>query len=115
MGICWYCHWGWSKPVAEIYKRALAEAGEEAMHYGPAHIVWDDENFERDHVQWCLDHFDEHRFDHSPDDLVAVRRSLQELLALPDEVLSPEPAEYDNEHPEQYPPKIETVQCSPRS
>jgi len=23
MGICWYCHWGWAKPVADIYDEAL--------------------------------------------------------------------------------------------
>lgn len=107
MGICWYCHWGWSKPVKEIHDRYQAIAGEEAMHYGPAHIVWDDENFDREHVQWCLDHFDEHRSDHGDTEMQAVRESLVALLALPDHILNPEPADYDDEHPELFPPTVE--------
>jgi hypothetical protein len=121
MGVCWYCHWGWSKEVAAIYDRAVADIerlneeddpwppyeAESALHYGPAHIVWADENFYRDSVQWCLDHFDEYRRD-MPDPVAAiVRRSLVELLALPDAVLDPEPADYDDEHPENYPPAVE--------
>lgn len=104
MGICWYCSWGWSAQVADIHDRALKLAGESALHYGPAHIVWDDENFEREDVQWCLDHFDEHRGDHSEDELAAVKTSLEELLALPDEILAPMPEDYDDEHPDRYPP-----------
>jgi len=23
--ICWYCYWGWPKPVAGIYKKALCD------------------------------------------------------------------------------------------
>lgn len=107
--ICWYCHWGWSKSVAEIYDRYIDVAGESAMHYGPAHVVWDDENFEREHVQWCLDHFDEYRGDHEEAELAAVRQSLMDLLALADDVLAPEPEDYDGEHPEQFPPKVEMV------
>lgn len=88
-----------------IYRKYLALAGESAMHYGPAHIVWDDENFEREHVQWCLDHCDEYRASGSTDaEHEAVRESLNALLALPDSVLSPEPVDYDGQNPEQYPP-----------
>lgn len=125
MGICWYCHWGWSAPVAAIYERAgrdlreLAIEAEErgfepvdpfsAMHFGPAHIVWEDENFGRDSVQWCLDEFEHYRGEACERDDVAaiVRRSLEELLALPDHVLAPEPEDYDDEHPERFPPKVE--------
>lgn len=105
--ICWYCYWGWSKPVREIYDKYEAIAGESAMEYGPAHIVWSDENFDRSSVQWCLDHFDEYRGDHTDEALSAVRKSLEELLLLSDEVLGPEPADYDGEHPEKYPPLVE--------
>lgn len=24
MGICWYCYWGWPKPVADIFLAAKA-------------------------------------------------------------------------------------------
>lgn len=110
MGICWYCHWGWSKPVAAIYAKYEAIAGESAMHYGPAHIVWSDENFEREHVEWCLDNFDTYKREASTDaENEAVRQSLVELLALPDDVLSPMPDDYDDERPELFPPAIETV------
>lgn len=29
--ICWYCHWGWSVPVVDIYERYIQQAGESAM------------------------------------------------------------------------------------
>ncbi len=105
--ICWYCHWGWSKEVADIYDRYVETAGESAMHYGPAHIVWEDENFERHHVQWCLDHFDDYRGDHTDKELTAVKQSLLDLLQLSDDVLNPEPSDYDGKHPENYPPQVE--------
>lgn len=108
MGICWYCHWGWSKAVADIYNKYRPIAGEDAMHYGAAHVVWDDENFEREHVQWCLDNFEEYkRDDATPAENEAVKQSLIDLLALPDDVLNPEPADYDDEHPEAFPPSVE--------
>ena len=107
MSICWYCYHGWPKPVAEIYKRALADldGDESPLHYGPGHIVWEDENF--DSAEWCLEHFDEYKFDHSESDLVIVRRSLEELAALPLEVRDGVPDDYDGEHPENYPPQVE--------
>ncbi len=88
--ICWYCHYGWPSQVVDIYERYAPLAGESAMHYGAAHIVWDDENFARHHVQWCLDHFDEYKRDDATDaENAAVRDSLEALLALPDDVLDP--------------------------
>ena len=106
MELCWYCYWGWSKPVAAIYARYAELAGESCMQYGPAHIVWADENFDRENVQWCLDHFDEYLDPECTDDQnSAVRQSLIELLALPDDVLSPQPANYIGQHPERFPPK----------
>lgn len=109
-GACWHCYWGWPKPIADIYDRYVAIAGESAMHYGPAHIVWEDENFARAHVQWCLDHFDdEPRGDHDAQDLAAVRASLEALLALDDAILESEPAEYDGREPAKFPPTTEHV------
>ena len=104
MGICWYCYWGWHKPVADIYDRALSDldGAISALHFGPAHIVWEDENFHS--AEWCLDHFDEDRGDYSDADLEIVKRSLQELAALPLEVRCVEPEDYDDEHPELFPP-----------
>lgn len=111
MSICWYCYWGWPKPIAEIYRRHIAEAGESAMHFGPAHIVWEDENFGRGNVQWCIDHFDEHRGDHGEKELAAVMASLKDLLALGDDILEAAPKDYDGQHPEMFPPTMETEKC----
>lgn len=105
MGICWYCYWGWAKPVAEIYKRALEDLGgnDSPLCSGPGHIVWSDENF--DGAEWCLEHFDDYRTGyHSDDELAIVRRSLKELAKLPLSVRCVEPEDYDDEHPELFPP-----------
>jgi len=124
--ICWYCHWGWPKPIADIYDRAFRdlnggvfEHGIEpraysALNYGPAHCTWADENFDRELVQSELDGLDEWAEQHNkdyewrakftPDELAIVRRSLKELLALPDEILSIEPADYDGQEPDRFPP-----------
>ena len=104
--MCWYCYWGWSKPVADIYKKALEDLDgrDSSLHYGPAHIVWDDENFGS--AEWCLEHFDEYKRDYSIDDLIIVRRSLEELARLPLDVRCVAPEEYDGRHPELYPPPI---------
>ena len=104
MGICWSCYWGWTKPVAEIYEKALQALGgdEVPLHYGPAHIVWSDENF--DSAEWCLEHFSEHKGDFSESDLAIVRKSLEELVALSLETRCVEPEDYDDEHPKNFPP-----------
>lgn len=104
MGICWYCHWGWPKPVAEIYQRALRDldGDDSPLQFGPAHIVWSDENF--DSAEWCLENFEQYKGDYSEESLLVVRRSLEELAALPLEVRCAEPDDYDDEHPQMYPP-----------
>lgn len=112
--MCWYCYWGWSKPVKEIYNKYAEIAGESAMHYGPAHIVWEDENFEREHVQSCLDHTEwwaDAMTDYSIEELLAVKQSLLALLMLPDEILAPAPSAYydSNEDPSKFPPTVEMV------
>jgi len=113
MGICWYCHWGWPKQVRDIYDKYLALTSETAMHYGPAHIVWDDENFDKqEHVQWCIDTAEDWWEEWAKDKLTKLTRkefelvidSLRELLLVPDEILNCCPADYDDEHPEKYPP-----------
>ena len=30
MSECWYCHWGWPEPVAQIYLAAVAALGGDA-------------------------------------------------------------------------------------
>lgn len=74
---------GWPKPVADIYQKALQalDGYESPLHYGPAHIVWDDENF--DSAEWCLENFDKYKGDYSDADLAIVKKSLEELVALP--------------------------------
>ena len=103
-GMCWYCYWGWLKPVADIYDKALNDLGDydSPLHFGPAHIVWEDENF--DSAEWCLKHFEKYRGDHSATDLAIVKRSLEELAALPLSVRCIKPEDYDDEHPELFPP-----------
>ena len=84
--MCWYCHWGWPKPVADIYlaaKNELEEMGssEFPLHSGPGHIVWSDCNF--DSAQWCLDNFETPRGDYTDAELAIVRKSLEKLAILP--------------------------------
>lgn len=112
MGICWYCYWGWAKPVAEIYKKALLRLGnhdDAALNYSPSHIVWADENFETHSINWCLEHFNDYDGELTSEELAVSRWSLEELLKIPEDIRCPEPEDYDGEHPELYPPKVETV------
>ena len=101
--ICWFCHWGWPKLIADVYSKALAKLGGDAapLRFGPAHVVWDDENF--DLAQSCLDDFESNKGSFSDSDLRVVRRSLVELL-LVDDKYKEWPADYDGEHPEKFPP-----------
>ena len=113
---CWYCHWGWPKPIMDIYDKALAALrdlpdigdGEIALLYGPAHIVWEDENFQS--AQWCLDNFDEYRGNHSDAAMAIVRTSLKELLLVDKEFKSEPDAYFDasaddsEADPHDYPP-----------
>ena len=103
MSICWWCYWGWPKPIADIYHAALAKLGgdEAALQYGPAHIVWSDENF--DLAQSCLDNFAEYESYHTKEELAVVRESLEQLLAVADEYKD-EPEEYGGENPQDCPP-----------
>lgn len=110
--ICWHCYWGWPKPVAEIYKKALAALNGDwfPLHFGPSHIVWEDENF--DSAEWCLQHFDKYKGNYTKEDLAIVKRSLEELVALPKSDWDVEPKDYDGEHPEDYPPAVEMEFCA---
>ena len=109
MAICWYCHWGWSKPVADIYLEAVKrlDGDESPLLFGPAHVVWEDENF--DSAECCLETFGKYIGDWADGELEVVRWSLNELAKLPMELRCPEPDDYDNEHPELFPPSVEVV------
>lgn len=111
MSICWYCHWGWAKPVADIYEKAvdLLDGDSSPLEFGPAHVVWSDENFEM--AEECLGMFDERAADShiSNEDLEVVRQSLIDLCRIPIDVRCPCPDDYDLENPSNYPPSVETV------
>ena len=108
MGICWYCHWGWNKPVADIFKEAVEKLDSDMpLRYGPAHIVWEDENWETHHINWCLEHFDEYKGENSKEELRVVKWSLEELLKVPEEERCIEPEDYDGNHPQNFPPPKE--------
>jgi len=103
--ICWHCHWGWPENIANIYLKALSMLSKDdhPLLYGPAHIVWSDENFYRENIQWCLDNFNEYRADYNDKELEVVKWSLLELLKIPGNI-DIEPEDYDGMHPELYPP-----------
>lgn len=82
----------WPRDVRAIYDDCMARigaAGESAMHFGPAHIVWEDDNFETEHVQWCLDNFDEYADDLTEAQKQIVRESLRRLLEIPESARLP--------------------------
>lgn len=103
-GICWYCHWGWAEPVALLHQEYVDRLGgdDSPLHYGIGHIVWEDENFETEHIQSCINSPDCDRY--SPEENALVRESLHRLLEIPDEVRCCCPEGYDGEHPEAFPP-----------
>lgn len=95
-GLCWYCHWGWPKPVADIYQEFKEIVGEDALHWGPAHVVWEDENFDDHSIDFCIGACGENH--------AAVRESLVRLRAVPEQDRCVVPIEYDGEAPERFPP-----------
>jgi hypothetical protein len=121
MSYCWYCYWGWPKQIEEIYRTAQKEleaiggSAECSLDYGPGHIVWADENFEREHVQYCLNEArkaDCWNYEETDAEKAIVIRSLEKMLELPDEVLDCVPPgfhEDDSNLPETFPPTIEVV------
>lgn len=102
---CYWCKHGWPKPIRDIYGNALDKLDRDArpLLYGPAHVVWEDENF--DSAQWCLDHFGDYTGHFTDKQLAIVRESLVQLLAVPDE--------YKTE-PEDGGPPPAHWQCAPR-
>ena len=81
------------------------------LHFGPAHIVWEDENWHS--TEWCIEHFNDYNDGFTEKENEVVMWSLVELAKIPMNQRDPEPAEYkalsemDNEHeldPADYPP-----------
>ncbi len=104
-GICWYCHWGWSKPVAEIYLAAVEKLGGDDIELrdGISHVIWEDENFHLAESQ--LEKFDSYQHRTGIDELAIVKWSLEELVKIPLDIRCPEPDDYEGENPQDYPPK----------
>lgn len=73
----------WSAQVGQIYADALEKLGgnETPLHYGPAHVVWDDGNL--DSAEWCLENFEEYEGNISKTDAAIVRQSLERLARIP--------------------------------
>ncbi|QEG08323.1 hypothetical protein HWC26_gp071 [Aeromonas phage 2L372X] len=53
-----------------------------ALHFGPAHILWEDQNFKLQDIKWCLDNFDNFTGKHSKECLEYVKYSLLELIII---------------------------------
>lgn len=108
MSICWHCYHGWPKVVADIYDAAVEKLGQDSsvLHFGPSHIVWEDENWEDRNIEFCLKLADEEDYSDrfSQKEIDICKWSLQELLKIPHERRDYEPEDYDGEHPENFPP-----------
>jgi len=105
MGICWYCYWGWAKPVAEIYLATVEKLGGNDMgiFWGPSHTVWANENW--DYAEESLRRFNDHEWENNTKkELEIIRWSLEELVKIPLKDREIEPEDYDDEHPARYPP-----------
>lgn len=111
MAICWYCHWGWAEPVVEIYLEALkCLDGNCGPLLGPiSHIVWADENFNDISIKWCLKNFNKHKSKYNLIDQGIIKRSLKELLKIPEDIRCPCPKDYNGIDPENYPSTVKTI------
>jgi hypothetical protein len=107
MGLCWYCYWGWPKQVADIYEKHLAmlNGDDMPMKYGPAHIVWSDENFGDSSINCCLGWCEEKDKEspESRESTAIVRASLNELLVVPASIRECDPRENDEDDPALFP------------
>jgi hypothetical protein len=90
-GECWYCCWGWPKPVADVYLHYEALIGGHALKYGPGHIVWEDENFGDSSILWCIEQRDNPLYrDDDQAELDLIVESLRALLTIDEAVRVPE-------------------------
>jgi hypothetical protein len=81
------------------------------LKFGPSHIVWADENFENHNIEYCLKECDkpDKNHDYPEWEVEIIRRSLKEPLKIPEKSRCIEPEDYDDEHPELFPPKVEVI------
>lgn len=110
--VCWYCYWGWSKQVRDLYDEYQDKVGVD-LDYGPTHILFGDENFCDDSVKFCLKEAKKHRDDyaiHDGEEIISVLdidliiELLGKLLLIPENIRDPEPVGYNGENPVLYPP-----------
>jgi len=115
MIICWYCYWGWPRAVRDLYDEAVRDLGGDdfALEFGPAHVVWADENFDTASIDGCLERCAAGDARFTPAELAVVRHSLERLRELPEAVRCPAPADYDGVHPENYPPPARMEMVKP--
>ena len=86
-----YNKWNeWSPAVEKIYDDAFGmllskgeteQSADSCMHFGPAHVVWDDGNY--DSAEWCIGHFTEFSDDLNDVQNQIVMWSLVELAKIP--------------------------------
>ena len=75
------------------------------LHFGPGHVVWEDENFDTRAIEACIrDAGRPDQYDLSDADFAIAIRSLKELLAVPETIRDCCPKDYEGEHPENFPP-----------
>jgi len=99
--MCWYCHWGVPKPVADIYSKALNQLDDydSPLLYGPSHVVWDDFNLDDRNIKRCIEYCDQYEGgNYTKDELVIVKQSLEELLKIPESERDIDPSVYDEDN-----------------
>lgn len=86
----------WPESVKTIFHNALLLLGgdESPLMFGPSHVVWADDNFDDECIHWCLQECDKplgylDRF--TLWELAIVRRSLEQLLTVPEDVRDCDP------------------------
>lgn len=96
--------------VTKIYNQALGmcDGMWKALHFGPSHIVWEDENFWDHSIEFCINEMNTETYDNFSDEqLNAVRWSLEQMALMPESERCVEPDDYNGENPDDYPPTCE--------
>ena len=90
----WFCFWGWPRPVADIYVRAVRKLNGDsyALRYGPSKMVWEGGHFSQ--AKLCLECWDVRSWGGlTESELEVVRTSLEELTQVDPDLLVP-PKDY---------------------
>jgi hypothetical protein len=111
MSICYWCHWGWPKPIRDIYDRAdkALNGNADVILNTLARTVWENENFDDFNVRRCIYEIEmgiPGSDGYRREDQALVVETLRELLLVPGEMRQPPEdfEESDGEHPENFPP-----------